>query len=120
MVGISSRLWSRVLTKFPTRQIKTGDATDIEVLSMYLPYMDVVGTDAFMATQLSNLEIDKEHHVRVFNAKTESFKAFCDYLWDYLKNTPPANRATISVFVLPSQSLKKNAFRLFFELGDAA
>src|SRR5207249_2887394 len=70
VVSIYSRLWSRVLTKHPTRQVKTGDATDIDVLSTYLPYVDVIGTDAFMATELTALGIDKEHDVRVFNAKT--------------------------------------------------
>ena len=64
--------------------------------------------------------IDNEHDVRVFNAKTTSLQAFCDFLRDYLKNTLPANRPTISVFVLPSQSVKENAFKLFFDLGAAA
>jgi hypothetical protein len=120
VVSIYSRLWSWVFTKYPTRQIRTGDATDIDVLSTYLPYMDVIGTDAFMATQLTSLAIDKEHDVRVFNAKTSSLQAFCDFLRDYLKNTLPANRPTISVFVLPSQSVKDHAFKLFFDLAAAA
>jgi len=120
VVNIYSRLWSWVLTKHPTRQIKTGDATDIDVLSTYLPYMDVVGTDAFMATQLTALGIDKEHDVRVFNAKTKSLQTFCDFVQGYLRGVLPANRPTISVFVLPSQSVKENAFKLFFDLGAAA
>lgn len=117
---IPARLWSRIFTQCPTRKIKTGDATDIDVLSTYLPYMDVIGTDAFMATQLSALGIDKEHEVRLFSAKTASLQLFCEFLRDYLKNTLPVNRPTISVFVLPSQSVKDNAFNLFFELGAAA
>ena len=120
VVSIYSRLWSWVFTKFPARQIQTGDPTDIDVLSTYLPYMDVIGTDAFMATQLATLGIDEEHDVRVFNAKTRSLQAFCDFLWDYLKTTLPANRPTITAFVLPSQSVKENAFKLFFDLGAAA
>jgi hypothetical protein len=120
VVSIFSRLWSRVLTKHPSRQIETGDATDIDVLSTYLPYMDVVGTDAFMAAQLTALEIDKEHGVRVFNAKTTSLQAFCDFLRDYLGSSLPANHPTISVFVLPSQSVKENSFKLFRELAAAA
>ena len=120
VVSIYSRLWSWVFTKFPTRQIKPGDATDIDVLSTYLPYMDVIGTDAFMATQLTTLGIDKEHDVRLFSAKTTSLQAFCDFLRHYLKNTLPANRPTISVFVLPSKSVKDNAFKLFFDLSAAA
>ena len=120
VVNISSRLWSRVFTKFPARQIKSGDATDIEVLSTYLPYMDVIGTDVFMATLLANLGIDREHQVKCFNAKTASLRAFCDFLRKYLDGTLPANRPSISVFVLPSRTVKENAFKLFRELAAAA
>jgi hypothetical protein len=119
-INISARLWSRLLTAFPTREIQNGDATDIEVLSTYLPYMDVIGTDAFMATELSNLKIDGEHQVKVFNAKTPSLRAFCDFLRGYLDGAQPANRPSISVFVLASQSVKDNAFKLFRELAAAA
>lgn len=120
VVSIAARLWASLLTKHPTRKIQTGDGTDIEVLATYLPYMDIVGTDAFMATQLATLGIDKESSARVFSGKTSSLKVFCDFLRDYLNNALPANRPTISVFVLPNQSVKENAFTLFFNLGAAA
>jgi hypothetical protein len=45
ILSVQSRLWARVLTKCLTRKIGEGDATDIDVLATYLPYMDVVGTD---------------------------------------------------------------------------
>ena len=119
IVSVAARLWASILTN-PTRKIQTGDATDIEVLATYLPYMDIVGTDAFMGTQLTALSIDQEHAIQIFNAKTASLKKFCDFLQDYLRNTLPVNRPTMSVFVLPSPSVKRNAFRLFRELGAAA
>jgi hypothetical protein len=81
--------------------------------------MDVIGTDAFMATLLTGLGIDAEHQVKIFNAKTPSLRAFCDFLREYLDGAHPANRPSISVFVLPSQSVKENAFRLFRELAAA-
>ena len=120
VVNISSRLWSRLLTTFSTRKIQNGDATDIEVLSTYLPYMDVIGTDTFMATQLASLKIDTEHQVKVFSAKTSSLRSFCDFLRRYLDSTQPANRPSISAFVLPSTSVKENALALFRELAAAA
>ena len=79
-----------------------------------------IGTDAFMTTLLADLGIDTEHHVKVFNAKTSSLRAFCDFLRGYLDGTQPANRPSISVFVLPSKSVKENAFKLFRELAAAA
>ena len=52
------------------RPITKSDAADIDILSTYIPYMDALCTDAFMAEQLRTLGIDKEHQVAVFNAKT--------------------------------------------------
>jgi hypothetical protein len=120
VIGIGARLYAAILTKYPTRQIKASDATDVEILSTYLPYMDVLCTDAFMADQLRTLGIHKEHQVAIFNAKTTSLNAFKAFLEDYLKNTPPVHRPTITVFVLPSHSIKKQAFKFFLDLGAAA
>jgi hypothetical protein len=120
VVSIAARLWASLLTKHPTRKVQTGDATDIEVLATYVPYMDIVATDTFMATKLATLGIDTEYNTRVFSAKTSSLKVFCDFLGDYLHTARPANRPAISVFVLPSFSVKEKAFRLFFDLGSAA
>src|SRR5262249_30800410 len=53
------------------------------------------------------------------NARTASLRAFCDFLRGYLDATQPANRPSISAFVLPSQSVKENAFKLFRELAEA-
>ena len=115
--NIYARLWSWLFTKYPTRTIKTGDATDIDVLSTYLPYMDIVATDHFMTTQVRALGIDKEHDVTVFSAKTRELEDFCDYLNDYLASTQPANHPLITVFVLPTPSVKQDAFKLFHALG---
>jgi hypothetical protein len=117
VVSIYSRLWSWILTKFPTRAIQSGDATDIDVLSTYMPYVDVIGTDTFMATQLEALGIDKEYQVSLFTAKTPSLRAFCTFLREYLKKNRPVNRPALSIFVLPSPSIKAEAFKFFFELG---
>lgn len=120
VVSISARLYAAILTKFPARQVKTGDAADITILSTYLPYMDVVCTDAFMAEQLQRLGIAKEHEVRIFTAKTTALTNFKVFLEDYLKDSQPVRRPTISVFVLPSPSIKERAFQFFFDLGAAA
>jgi len=53
--GIEARLYAAVLTQKPTRTVKPSDAADIEILSAYAPYMDIVCTDAFMADLLARL-----------------------------------------------------------------
>ena len=73
--AIQARLFAAILTRKPTRAIKNSDAADIEILSAYAPYMDLVCTDAFMAEQLSALGIDRGYGFRVYCAKAESLRA---------------------------------------------
>jgi len=53
LLSVEARLFAAILTRYPERKIKPGDTTDIDALSAYLRYMDVVCTDAFMAEQLA-------------------------------------------------------------------
>ena len=59
LLRIESHLFASILTRKQKRQIKPSDGTDIDALSAYAPYMDVVCTDVFMADQLR--DIDKEY-----------------------------------------------------------
>ncbi|MGA2435523.1 MAG: hypothetical protein ABSG25_09580 [Bryobacteraceae bacterium] len=120
LLRIEAHLFASILTRKPNRQIKRGDVTDIEALSAYAPYMDVVCTDAFMVEQLQTLDIDKEHQVAIFNAKNTGRTAFKAFLEDYLKNAAPIRRPAITAFVLPSDSIKEHAFKFFYNLGAAA
>jgi hypothetical protein len=119
IVKISAQLYAGLLTA-RTRPIKEGDATDVNILSTYLPYMDVVCTDTFMATRLKTLGIDKDHSVNVYSGKTGSLRALIDYLKEYVATTDRVNRPAISAFVLPAPSIKAEAFELFYKLGMAA
>jgi hypothetical protein len=119
IVSISARLNAMVLTQ-RTRPIKEGDATDISILSTYLPYMDIIGTDSFMATNLKILKIDKEFGVSVYSAKTMSLRELIIHLTEYVSATDRVNRPAISAFVLPTPSVKSEAFKVYHQLGIAA
>src|SRR5579859_7409028 len=77
LLRIEAHLFASILTRKPHRQVKPSDGTDIDALSAYAPYMDVVCTDAFMADQLRG--IAKDYDITLFHAKTSSLhelKAF--------------------------------------------
>ena len=92
-LSIEARLYAAILTRKPTRAIKPSDATDIEILSAYAPYMDVVCTDAFMADQLRSLGIDREFGIGVFHARANSLRELKALLEEYFVTATPARLA---------------------------
>jgi hypothetical protein len=119
IVSISARLYAKILTQ-KTRSIKEGDVTDIGVISTYLPYMDIVATDRFMSIHLNDLGIDQEFGVSVYDAKVASLRGLITYLNEYVAAHDPVNRPAISAFVLPTPSIKAQAFKFYHWLGNVA
>jgi len=117
VLRIEAHLYASILTRRPTREILPSDTTDIEALSAYLPYMDVVCTDAFMADLLR--DIAKEFGTTLFNAKTSSLRELKAFLEIYLSGTPPIRRPSITAFVLPPKERRDEAFQFFYKLGSA-
>jgi hypothetical protein len=117
LLRVEAHLYATILTRMPTRQIKPSDTTDIDVLSAYAPYMDVICTDAFMADQLS--EFTKEYGVKVFHGKTTSLRQMRTFLEGYLRDATPACRPSITAFVLPPKDGREKSFDFFFQLGKA-
>jgi len=117
LLRIEAHLFASILTRKPTRQIKPSDLTDIDALSAYAPYMDVVCTDAFMVEQLEG--ILKEYGVTLFHAKTSSLRELKTFLESYLSENSPIRRPSITAFVLPPKERRDEAFQFFYKLGSA-
>ena len=117
LLRIEAHLYATILTRMATREIKPSDTTDIEVLSAYLPYMDVVCTDAFMAEQLRGFA--KEYGVTLFHGKTTSLREMKAFLDEHLKDAKPVRRPSITAFVLPPKDGREGAFQFFYQLGAA-
>lgn len=117
---IQAHLFAAILTRKPTRAVRSGDAADIEILSAYAPYMDVVCTDAFMADQLLALGFDAEFATRVFHAKKESLCALKLFIERELCQMTPIRRPSITVFVLPPKDHRDQASAFFRQLGASA
>ena len=120
VISISAKLWACLLTKFKNRPIKSSDSTDIDIISTYLPYVDVLATDAFIADRITELGIASRYKTIVFDARTQKLRLFITYLEDYLKSSKPVHVPAISIFVLPDTTIKDNSFELFYSLGTTS
>jgi hypothetical protein len=119
LLSIEARLSASLLTRKPTRRVKPSDSTDIDALSAYAPYMDVVCTDAFMADQLRSLGIAKAYDFEVFHARTSSLRQLKTFLEQFLAAAAPSRRPSITAFVMPPKDRREEAFQFFCRLGSA-
>ncbi len=111
LLRIEAHLFSSILTRKPDRRIKPSDGTDIDALSAYAPYMDVVCTDAFMADQLR--DIAKEYGTTLFHAKTGSLRELKAFLKSHLSDAPPVRCPSMTAFVLPPKERRDESFQFF-------
>ena len=114
---IEAHLFASILTRNQSRQIKPSDGTDIDALSAYAPYMDVVCTDSFMSDQLRDYA--KEYAVKLFHAKTSSLSDLKEFLGSHLSGVPPIRCPSMTVFVLPPKKRRDESFQFFYRLGSA-
>jgi hypothetical protein len=118
-IDIAARLNAAILTD-AMRKVRDSDAADIDILSSYVPYMDVFCTDTFMAEQLRMRGLDRKYQVDVFSAKPASLNKLKTLLEEYLQKTAPVRRPAITAFVIPTDTIKGNCFEFFRKLGASA
>jgi hypothetical protein len=117
LLRIEAHLFASILTLRPNRQIKPSDGTDIDALSAYAPYMDVVCTDAFMADLMRGFA--EEYGITLFHAKTTSLRELKSFLESYLSGAASIRRPSINAFVLPPKERRDESFQFFYQLGSA-
>lgn len=114
---IYSQIWAHLLTKYNKRIIKESDLMDINIISTYLPYVDVLATDTFMEGVIQELKLNEEYSTKVFSAKECGRKKFINHLKDYLLNSQPTNIPAASIFVVSDDGIKQDSFNFFKKLG---
>lgn len=119
-VALYVTMWSKLLTDYSSRSIKVSDDTDIMVLSTYLPYVDVIATDTFMATLIRDLHLDSKYGTSVFGAKDRDLIEFETQIESVLITTNSVNIPELSIFVIPTQEIKSNSWEFFRALGNSA
>ena len=117
-VDVNSKLWAKLLVGYRDRQIKQSDYMDVQIISTYLPYVDVLATDTFMATAVKELGLDTEYGTRVFAANEAGLAALEIYLSEEVESLAPVNVPVASVFVLSDDSIKAESFSFFRRLGN--
>jgi hypothetical protein len=117
LLRIEAHLFASILTRKPHRRIKPSDGTDIDALSAYAPYMDVVCTDAFMADLMR--AIAGEYGITLFHAKTSSLHELKAFLENHLSDALPIRRPSMTAFVLPPKERRDESFQFFRQLGSA-
>jgi hypothetical protein len=117
LLRIEAHLYASILTRKRDRRIKPSDTTDIDALSAYAPYMDVVCTDAFMADQMIGMA--NEYGIQLFHGKTAGLRGLKTSLESFLAGTSPIRRPSITGFVLPPRAGRAESFQFFYQLGVA-
>lgn len=118
LVDIGSKLWARILTAHGNRKVQSGDSTDVEMISSYLPYVDVMAIDDFMANNVKALKLDKDYGTTIFTAKGNGLRKFIDFISNYLDNNPPVNVPDATLFVISDRKIKEDSFEFFRKLGS--
>lgn len=110
-IDIFCQLWSKNLADKARRRGIEGDYNDVEFLSVYMPYCDVIATDNYMKTILQSLEFDKKYNCRLFSMKEDDLNEMVAFLEKERKSKQPANKSLFSVFCImakekPAYSIK--------------
>jgi len=113
LLKIQAHLFASILTRIRKGRL-TQRCDDVDALSAYAPYMDVVCTDAFMAGQLRCMT--KEYGIMLFHAKNRSLHELKAFLENYLCSTSPIRRPSITAFVLPPKKMRDGSFKFSIAL----
>lgn len=101
-IDIFCLLWSKNLADKERQRGVEGDFNDIEFLSVYMPYCDMIATDTYMKTILRLLKLDEKYKCRVFSMKEDDLNDMVSFLKEERKNRQPANQSLFSVLCVMS------------------
>lgn len=95
-IDIFCQLWAKDLSH-KERKGKNSDSNDIDMLSAYLPYCDVIATDNYMKDLIESLNLDSKYKCRIFSLKNDSLNDFISFLKKEKEERQPANRSLFSI-----------------------
>lgn len=100
-IDIFSKLWSKDLSN-TNRQGKESDYNDVEMLSSYFPYVDIMATDNYWKTQIKGLNLNQIYNCHTFSMKEAELDEFIGLIGKESKNRISANQSIFSVLcILP-------------------
>ncbi len=111
-IDIFCLLWSRNLADNTRKRGVEGDFSDIEFLSIYMPYCDVIATDNYMKTLLQSLGFDKKYNCQLFSMKESELNGMITFLEKERERRQPANKSLFSVLSVMAE--EKPAYSIKF------
>lgn len=119
-MDLFSRLCASLLIRYNARKVRTGDITDMKILSNLLPYCHVMTTDKFMKELVRLLKFDERFGVRVLSGQADDVAALTDHLQKLLAERQPANTPALSLLVVPDARMKEHLWDFFRMLSFGA
>ena len=111
-IDIFCQLWSKNFADKARKRGVEGDYNDIEFLSVYMPYCDVIATDNYMKTILQLLKFDKKYNCRLFSMKEDDLNEMVVFLEAERNRRQPANKSLFSVLAVMAN--EKSAYFIRF------
>ena len=99
-IDIFCQLWSKSLADKVRKQGVEGDYNDIEFLSVYMPYCNVMATDNYMKIILQSLKFDEKYHCRLFSMKEDDLNRMVIFLEKERGRRQPVNKSLFSVLAV--------------------
>ena len=118
-IDIFCQLWSKSLADKARKQGVEGDYNDIEFLSVYMPYCDVIATDNYMKTILQSLKFDEKYNCRLFSMKEDDLNKMVAFLEEERNRRQPANKSLFSVLSVMTKEKPAYAIKFLQKLSLA-
>lgn len=80
LIDIRSRLNAYELIYHNDRSTQPGDSTDIDMLSAFLPYCDIICTDKFMKDLACSQKLDQKYSCNIYSAKKRDITRLIEIL----------------------------------------
>lgn len=118
-IDIFCQLWSKSLADKARKRGVEGDYNDIEFLSVYMPYCDVIATDNYMKTILQLLKFDEKYNCRLFSMKEDDLNGMIAFLEEERNRRQPANKSLFSVLTVMANEKPAYSIRFLQKLNLA-
>ncbi len=118
-IDIFCQLWSKSLADKERKRGVKGDYNDIEFLSVYMPYCDVIATDNYMKTILQLLKFDEKYNCLLFSMKEDDLNRMVVFLEEERNRRQPANKSLFSVLAVMANEKPAYSIRFLQKLNLA-
>ncbi|MCE9643422.1 MAG: hypothetical protein K8Q97_03875 [Candidatus Andersenbacteria bacterium] len=119
-IDIFCHLWSRCLADKGRKTGVEGDYNDIQLLSTYLPYCDLLATDNYMKTMVKEFKIDQQYSCQVISMKEGELNEAIDFLEQEQIERPPANQSLFSVLCTKANEIQAYSVEFLRKLSLAS